>query len=151
MSNLLSAARYNAVRSFDEMAPSGNETHSFYTYSQHHQEDCVTACLRFLSDTYDQEAPSQGLTFAETLMVAANFGLYLLPIHDLDLVPPSCILLGLTADLRNHAFLIQFNKGDLTAIYDPAKGVVWKGTDIPNYDFVNLALVYKPSSLRDAD
>lgn len=151
MSNLLSVARKNAINAFLSNEPTNLSKRSFYTYTQRHDNDCITACFRFLSDVYNQEAPSDGLAFNDALMVAANFGLYLLPLQDLTLLPSNCIILGLTNDPRNHAYLIHRENGRVHAIYDPARGVVEKGTSCSTYDWTHLALVYKPSSLRDAD
>lgn len=151
MSNLLSAARKNAVNAFNRMAPSGNHDHTYHTHRQRHPDECVTACFRFLSDVYDQEAPSGGLTFSEALMTAANFGLYLFPTYDLASFPQDAIFLGLTNRPRNHAFLLHVQGGIVIALYDPAKGIVHCGADIPIFEWTHFALVYKPGTLREAD
>lgn len=149
MKDLFTAARHAAVNAFIADCPANNPNQSYITFRQRHDDDCITACLRFLSDTYDQEAPSSGLTFSEALLIASNFGLYLSPILDLATVRPlCCLLLGLTTDPRNHALLIHMESGSPVALYDPAKGVVFKGNLIPAYEWAHLALIYKPSPLR---
>lgn len=151
MSDILYNARQNAINSFVGNTPLNQPKHSYYTYAQRHPDDCVTACFRFLSDVYDQEAPSGGLTFSEALVTAANFGLCLFPTYDLASFPQDAIFLGLTNQPKNHAFLLHVQDGIEIALYDPAKGIVHCGADIPIFEWTHFALVYKPSSLCEAD
>lgn len=149
MNNLFTSARYAAIDAFHAHRPDVSTTNSYVTLRQHHRNDCIAACFRFLSPSCDQEAPAHGLCFSEALLVASNFGLYLSPIIDLDTIKPlNCILLGLTTDPRKHAFLLYMKDEGVHSLYDPGKGILFKGSLVPTYEWSHLALIYKPSPIR---
>lgn len=146
MTDLFKDALNSADVAFILTRPSLKTTNTSYTtHKQRHPNECVTACFRLLSPTEDfYEAPSEGLSFSEALLIAARFDLFLHPCLDLNNVPFRCVLFGMTNAPRNHAYLLHMHDGKVRALYDPATGTVFQGQDIPVLDWVHLALVYRP-------
>lgn len=150
MSFPFNRARQNALLAFFDTNPT-ETPFSYLTYKQHHPNECVTACFRLISDRSTAEAPSDGLSFSESLLTAAHYKLYLHPVVDLNNIPENCLLFGMTNEPKNHAHLILIQKGHPTAIYDPATGTVHRGSDLPVLAWTHLAIIYKPGRLENAD
>lgn len=121
MSNLLNKARLKAILNFNR----AQETSSYYL-AQLHPNDCVTACLRIAGTNAPLvQAPSEGLTWAETQVIAAQFQVYLHPLFDGYLGARSALLLAMhipSKEAEGHAHLILVRDGKAQTIFDPAKG-----------------------------
>lgn len=147
MKNIRHESRVYACYSFNDHYERNTSTDKYFAPKQRHPNDCITACFRLLSDNPDKEAPPEGLSYSDALIVAPYFGLYLEPLQDLDwLKGRICVLLGLTTDPKNHAFLIYICRGEPTAIYDPAEGYIFIRDLLPTYEWTHLSVVYKPTA-----
>lgn len=140
MSTLIEKARLNAYERFLAF-----KTNPFNDKAQRHPNDCVSACFRAVSSVAtSRQSPVDGLTWSETLLEAASYGLYLQPVFDLHLTGLTAILLctSISRHGDGHAFLIQIHNGEAICIYDPASGLFASFASDFNKEWTHAAIVY---------
>lgn len=140
----LQTARDNAVISFR-----AKDAISLKFYQQRHPRECVTACLRIISGRPESGliAPPEGLSWSESLMAAATYGLYLQPVFDASILHGPLMLLGMmapSASTDGHAYLVYSIGDNIKEVFDPATGQVYPIDKVRELTWTHVAVVYKP-------